>query len=368
MATGKMPGVAIIGAGVIGLSIGWTLARAGVSVTVFERDRAGRGASFAAGGMLAATLESEEMPAALSVLARRSLVLWPHFAREVEQASGMEVFYRGEGTILMALDAPGREDLRRQFARLVEDGHDVRWLSCSEARALEPALAPDISGAILSPGDHQVDNRSLSAALAQAFLKAGGTLREETPVTRLLTEGDVCKGVVIDGGSVHADAVILAAGAWSAALGAAAVFPVKGHILALRTDAPPLRHVVWAPDAYLAPRRDRVVVGATVEKVGFDDSIVPATIERLRQAACRAVPTLGKLPICERIVGFRPGTPAGLPLIGPSHTRSLILATGHYRNGILLAPVTAEIVAELVLKDNFAPLATGLAPKRDARA
>lgn len=366
MATGKTLRVAIVGAGVIGLSIGWKLARAGASVTVFERGRAGRGASFAAGGMLAATLESEEKPAALARLARHSLSLWPHFADELEGVSAVPIHYRSEGTLLIALGAADSQALQARFARLHKDAREVSWLDGAETRALEPNLAPEVWGAILSPGDHQVDNRNLSQALAEALCREGGKLCEESLVTNLLIEGDICKGVVVAGAPQHADVVIVSAGAWSGALGVDAVRPVKGQMLSLAVDptAPLLRHVVWAPDAYLVPRTDRVIVGATMEEAGFDESIVPATIETLRMAACRALPALAVCPIIERWMGFRPGTADGLPFIGPSRFANLIFATGHHRNGILLAPVTAEIVAELVLQARLSPLAAAFDPRR----
>lgn len=359
----------IVGAGIIGLSIGWKLAQAGISVTVLERGRAGGGTSRAAGGMLAATLETEEKPEPLRELSRQSLALWGSFARALERASGIPVSYRTEGTILVALGEAHADALRTRFEKLCAEGRQVSWLDGKETRNLEPALTSEVAGAIFSPGDHQVDNRAVMRALVQAFRNAGGRLCEQSPVTGLVMEDGVCKGAMVNGVPWSADFTIIAAGAWSAELGAKSIHPVKGQILSLGivTGAPGLRHVVWVPDAYVVPRHDRIVVGASMEEVGFDDTIDPAVIEGLRSAACRAFPVLAGCPVIEREIGFRPATGDGLPLVGASGSKNLIFATGHHRNGILLAPITAEIVSELVFKGTTMPLAASFAPGRNLR-
>ncbi|HEX7388748.1 MAG TPA: glycine oxidase ThiO [Acidiphilium sp.] len=348
--------IAIIGGGVIGLALGWRLVQRGAAVTVFERDTAGHGASHAAAGMLAAASETEPGEAALGVLNRISQSLWPDFAAELEAASGMEVGLRREGTLLVALNRDDAAKLRHDMAFQKSQGIDLEWLTAAEAREREPYLAPGLTGAVFSPRDIQVDNRRVAPALAEAFRRSGGDLRENTPAERVETaQGRAC-GVVAQGELHKADMVILAAGAWSGgfALPVAAppVRPVKGQLIAVQMDLadPLLRHVVWAPRAYLVPRADgRLIVGATVEERGFDTTITAGGLYALLDGAWRAVPGIEELPVIETWVGFRPGSRDDAPILGPSGLPGLFFATGHHRNGILLTPVTADAMAETIL-------------------
>ncbi len=353
-----MPRVAIIGAGVAGLGIGWRLADAGCQVTIFERDEAGHGASWAAAGMLAAGLEAEPGEERLLVLNLESQRLWPAFRAQLEAASGRAIGYRAEGTLAVALTRDDAERLRFSFEFQRRLDIELAWLSGADARRREPHLRPGIAAAVFSPHDHQVDNRRLSRALAAAFVQAGGDLREHAAVGAIDIDASRVRGVVVDGQRHPADVVVLAAGAWSAALDGLPdaarppVRPVKGQMLALRMDPerPVLRHVLWAPKGYLVPRADgRLIVGGTVEERGYDQQLTAGGVLALLEAAWRALPAIEDLPIDELWVGLRPTSRDDAPILGPTPVEGLVLATGQHRNGILLAPIVAQAVSELIL-------------------
>ena len=352
------PNVAIIGAGVIGLAIAWRLAQRGAKVTIFDKGVAGSGASHAAAGMLAAHLEAEPREENLVALNRASQALWPAFAEEIEAATGMSVGLRAEGTLLLALTGDDQSRLKHVLAFQQSLGLPLEWLTTAEVRRREPHLTPSITGAIFSPQDHQVDNRAVAAALRAAVLKADVTLREQAAVEQVVTNDGRVTGVGVAGETVAADIVILAAGAWSRGISGLPISalppvrPVKGQMLALRMDpkAPLLTHVVWAPGAYLVPRHDgRLLIGATVEEKGFDANLTAGGQLALLEATWRALPGIEELPIDEMWVGFRPGSRDDAPIIGPSSIPGLVYATGHYRNGILLTPITAEAIATLII-------------------
>ena len=355
----KTPTVAIVGAGVIGLGIAWRLAARGTSVAVFDKGAAGAGASHAAAGMLAACAEAEPGEDALVALGRESQARWPGFAAELEQASGIEVGLRPEGTLVLALTADDQARLNHQLVFQQKLGLPLQWISAAETRRREPHLAGKLAGAVFSPEDTQVDNRKLVAALRFAAEAAGVSIAEHRPVSAICSHAGRVDGVVLaDGVKIAADVVVLAAGAWSRSIAGLApelrppVRPIKGQMLALRMDAaaPLLNHVVWAPGAYLVPRRDgRLLVGATVEEKGYDTSLTAGGILTLLEAAWRAVPAVEELPIEEMWVGHRPGSRDDAPILGAGPIEGLIYATGHHRNGILLTPVTADAIARLVL-------------------
>jgi glycine oxidase len=352
------PRVIIVGAGVIGLGIGWRLARR-ADVTIFDRGKAGAGASHAAAGMLAACCEAEPSEDALIALGRQSQARWPAFAEELRRASGIDVELRQEGTLVLALTADDETEIMHRLAFQRALDLPLEWLSAAETRAREPRLVGKIVGALFSPQDHQVDNRKLTQALRVAAEAAGAKICEHRAVRQIVTQGGRATGVALEDGTMAAaDSVVLAAGAWSRSIGGLPpdrrppVRPIKGQMLALRMDAgaPLLRHVLWAPGAYLVPRRDgRLVVGATVEEKGFDDTITAGGMLTLLEAAWRAVPAIEELPIEEVWVGHRPGSRDDAPILGPGPLDGLFYATGHHRNGILLAPVTADAMARLVL-------------------
>jgi glycine oxidase len=356
----KKPTVAIVGAGVIGLGIAWRLAARGTSVAVVDKGAAGAGASHAAAGMLAACAEAEPGEDALVAFGRESQARWPGFAAELEQASGIDVGLRPEGTLVLALTADDQARLNHQLVFQQKLGLPLQWISAAETRRREPHLAGKLAGAVFSPEDTQVDNRKLAAALRIAAEAAGVSITEHRPVSAISSHAGRVDGVMLaDGVKIAADVVVLAAGAWSRSIAGLAaelrppVRPIKGQMLALRMDAaaPLLNHVVWAPGAYLVPRRDgRLLVGATVEEKGFDTSLTAGGILTLLEAAWRAVPAVEELPIEEMWVGHRPGSRDDAPILGAGPIEGLIYATGHHRNGILLTPVTADAIARLVLE------------------
>jgi glycine oxidase len=356
--------IAIIGGGVIGLAIGWRLAAAGRKVEIFERGDAGHGASWAAAGMLAAGSEVEPGERTLFGLLKHSQSLWPAFAAELAEVSGIDVELKTEGTISVALSQDDLGRLRQTYALQQQLGVTSRWLSRIEALEYEPYLNPRLAGALLVTGDHQVENRILVAALKTAFSRAGGILYEQAGDVAIRIERNHVVGVTAGGIEYPAETIIVAAGAWTpdvAGLPPAdcpPVRPVKGQMLALAMDpaAPILTHVLWTPKAYLVPRRDgRLLIGATTEERGFDTTLTAGGILSLLESAWRALPGVEELPIVESWAGFRPGSRDDAPILGTTGTEGLILATGHHRNGILLTPATADAIAHLVLTGETDP-------------
>ena len=362
--------VAVIGGGVIGLSIAWRLGQLGAAVSLFEAGICGREASWAAAGMLAAQIETEPTEEGLLPLARDSQRLWPDFAAELEGVTGLPVGYRTEGTMMVALTRDDAEKLR--FTHDLHRRMDlpIAWLSAAEVLAREPHLNPRLSGGVFSPLDGQVDNRLVAAALVKACRAVGCSINENSRVDGIDVANGRVAGLRLQGNGegdalrYHAaDIVVMAAGAWSRGIQGLPtrrrlpVRPVKGQMLALRMDAssPLLRHVVWAPNCYLVPRLDgRLIVGATTEERGFDRSQTAGGTLALLDGAWRALPAIEELPIDEMWCGFRPGSRDDLPILGTTDIDGLILATGHHRNGILLTPITAKTIAETIM--------TGTAP------
>jgi glycine oxidase len=369
--------IVVIGAGIIGLGIAWRLAQRGANVSVFDSGLVGRGASHAAAGMLAACAEAEPAEESLIALCRNGQARWPAFAAELEQASGLSVDLRCEGTLVIAPTADDQSHLHHQFSLQKDLGLPVEWISAAELRRREPHIG-NATGAVWSPEDHQVDNRKVVAALHVAAETAGVTIHENQPVREIAVSGGHVSHLVLDNGThVIADIVVLAAGAWSRNVGGLPnearlpVRPIKGQMLALQMDpaAPLLNHVVWAPGVYLVPRKDgRLLIGATVEEKGFDISLTAGGVLALLEAAWRAIPSIEELPIQEMWVGHRPGSRDDAPIIGPGPVEGLIYATGHHRNGVLLAPLTADVVANFVLDGVLDPIAKPFGLSRFARS
>lgn len=371
------PSVAIIGGGVIGLAIGWRLAQAGCPVEIFERGEAGKGASWAAAGMLAAGVETEPGELALHALNRASQLAWSDFAAELEKATGQSVELRREGTLMVALNRDDVAQLRYTYDFQRAQGIALDWLSGAQARQREPFLHPNVAAAVFCAGDHQVENRKLVRALRAAFLAAGGKLHEHQRVAAIEVTGTRVTGLRLETHSIAADAVVLAAGAWSAeiaglpALARPPVRPIKGQMLSLRMDPshPLLRHVVWTPRVYLVPRIDgRLIVGATSEERGFDHNLTAGGVFSLLEGAWRALPGVEELPIDEMWVGFRPGSRDDAPILGSGELDGLFYATGHHRNGILLTPVTARAVADFILTGAMAEVCRPFTIARFAKA
>lgn len=372
----RNPDVVIIGGGIIGLAVAWRAAREGLAVTVADDDPAG-GASHAAAGMLCPVTEAHYGEEPLLALNLASARRWPSFAAELEAASGAGVGYRAEGTLAVAFDDDdlrALDDLHRYHLELGLGGERLRAREC---RSLEPLLSPRLRGGILVTGDHQVDTRAVTAALLTAARAAGVALRRER-VAELCVAGGRTTGVRLAGGEVvAAGATVLAAGCWSSALpglpasAAPPVRPVKGQILRLRGPADPallghnLRGLRQGRSVYLVPRSDgRIVVGASVEEKGFDTTVTAGAVRELLEDAGELVPALAELELVEAIARLRPGTPDNAPLIGAGALPGLVVATGHYRNGVLLAPVTADAVAALLTTGTVPEVAAPFSPLR----
>jgi glycine oxidase len=349
--------VAIVGAGVIGLAIGWRLAAAGFNVALFERDEAGAGASGAATGMLAAATELEPGGADLLALALESQRLWLPFRAELEEETGIDIDYRDEGTLTVAVGRDEVERLRFRHELQTRAGLATQWLDGAATRALEPALRPSVTAGIFCADDHQVDPRRLVPALRRAVVARGGRLVEQVPVYSLDIEGGKVNGVVTPEGLCRAAVVILANGAWAGTrelTGDALVVPVrplKGQAMGLRANARtglPM-HVVWTDQVHLAPKAGgRLVLGSTVEECGFDHSITAGAVFALLEGARRALPSIEDMEIEAIWTGFRPTSDDDAPILGACGIAGLALATGHHRNGILLAPGTAQAICDLV--------------------
>ena len=350
------PDVVVIGGGVIGLSVAWRAAQRGHSVCVLERGELGCGASHVAAGMLAPVTEADPGELTLLELGLRSARAWPAFAAELQQASGMDPGLRRCGALVVARDSDEAQALERELALRTELGLDVQRLLPSAARKLEPALAPTIRLALSVPGDHVSDPRATVLALAEASRRAGAALCTGTEVRRIAFDGARITGVELAGGRVvPARQVVVAAGAWSGALpglpasAAIPLRPVKGQILRLRDPhgSGLLQRVVRFDGGYIVPRGDgRYVLGATTEERGFDTTVTAGGLYELLRDAGELVPGVHELVVEETAAGLRPATPDNAPLLGADpDVEGLVWATGHYRNGVLLAPLTGEIVA-----------------------
>ncbi|HYG91617.1 MAG TPA: glycine oxidase ThiO [Azospirillum sp.] len=375
--SGRSLSVAVIGAGVIGLGIAWRLAAAGARVAVFDQGAAGHAASHAAGGMLAACIETEPGEEWMLPLNRESQLRWPAFTRELEAYTGQSVELRTEGTLVIGHTADDMARLRFLHEFQIGLGLPIELLSGAETRKREPYLQPGVAGALYSREDHQVENRKLASALHAAVLKAGGRVHENTKVTRVELRGGRATGVWIGDALHEADVVVLAAGSWSRGiegLPASArppVRPIKGQMLSLRMDPanPLLRHVLWTPTGYMVPRLDgRLLVGATSEERGFDTTLTAGGIFSLLEGAWRAIPGVAELPIDEMWVGFRPGSRDDAPILGFGDVEGLVYATGHHRNGILLVPVTADAIARLILTGETDPAVAAFGIQRFVEA
>lgn len=372
----------------IGLSVAWRARERGMSVTVIERDQIGGGASRVAAGMLAPVAEVEfgEAGRRLLELGLRSAEIWPAFASALEARAGAEVGLMRTGTLLVARDEDEARELERQIAFRDSLGLRAERLRPSEARQREPALAPTVRLALEAPDDHSVDPRLLLSALRSACESTGVKLREHVRAISIDADagGTRVTGVTLAsaadsdraGGEecLAAGQVVVAAGAWVEqieGLPAAVrvpVRPVKGQLLRLRDPAGPglLRRVVRFEGGYLVPRADgRYVLGATVEERGFDTQATAGGVYELLRDAHELVPGVSELEIEELCVGLRPGTPDNAPAIGRGAPEGLAWACGHYRNGILLAPLTAELLVAVLAGEQPAdPLLLACAPER----
>jgi len=342
---------------VIGLACGWRAAQRGLRVCVLERGRPGHGATHAAAGVLAPETDVEPGREAFVPLAHRSSDLYPAFAAELAELTGLDIGYERSGTLYVAFDRDELAAIRREHDLHRRLGLASEWLGSAACRTLAPGLAPQCAGGLHAPHEGQVDPRTLALALAAAFEAAGGELRAGADVVGGVRDGGrLCGVVTADGARVSAGQVLLAGGAWSAActLGGepVPVRPVKGQVLRLRgpTDAPPAECMIRTERVYVVPRRSgEVVVGASVEERGFDTTVTAGGVYELLREAYRALPDIAELELAEAFASLRPGSPDNGPLLGEWGDAGLLVATGHHRNGILLTPVTAEAMTALLL-------------------
>lgn len=353
--------VVVIGAGLIGLAIAFELVERGASVRVYDRGEPAHAASWAGAGLLAPYTERITNEALLALCAA-SLDEYPAFVRRVHYASGIDAHLRLDGVLYAAFEAGGRDTLQEHARALQARDIGCEMLDRSQALAAEPWLGAGLIGALLKPTEGHVDNRRLGRALAAACVARGARVEQSGSIDVEFDARRV-RGVRTDRGFVGARGVVNACGAWAAQLRGIPpacvppIRPVKGQMIALNVPSGFVRRATWVPGAYLVPRDDgRLLIGATVEATGFDERVTAEGVHELLHAALRAAPSLGGFTMTESWAGLRPATPDGLPILGPTPIEGFFLATGHYRNGILLAPATARLIAGAIEHDEFAPL------------
>jgi glycine oxidase len=359
--------VAIAGGGVIGGAIALELARAGLRVAVFDRQQAGQEASWAGAGILSPAPENPGM-VAMVPLGKAGLALYPEFVGWVEEISGKNIGFRPKGT----LEALFSHDTKAELSTIIALHHGLGLkaepLRAEDARELEPALSEEVEAAVLRPDEGSVDNRVLTAAILKAAERSGAEIYSGDGAKAIWRNGDRCAGLVLRNDKVEAKWTIIAAGCFSATIEGIAryvpVRPAKGQMVALRADDLEMERVLWSEKIYLVPRNDgRILAGATVEYAGFDKRTTAGGIEKILSAAIDLAPGLANARIEETWAGLRPDSPDHLPILGPTDVDGLLTATGHFRSGILLAPITARLVREWITEqrvstdwDRFSPL------------
>lgn len=348
----------IVGGGIIGSAIAADLIRAGIRCTLVEKGALLQEASAAAAGMLGAQVEIHR-PGAFYELCRYSQQLYRKWTEELEELSGVSPQYIDQGIVRIAWNEEDENELRSRLPWI----QDAQWLEADEFRELEPALSSHIRGGLHFPMDHQVQPVQLAHTLQAALRKLGCDIREWTPVFSLIERGGRVVGIRTAEGELYADHVILCAGAWSSALTEPLglklpMFPVKGQCISIRPPAPLIRKTVFTKGCYIVPKKDgTMIVGATQEEAGFDKRCLVSAVGALHAKAAALLPALEQAELVSTWAGLRPGTRDELPFIGSSSKApGLLFATGHYRNGILLAPGTGKLMTQLVL---------GQSPDRD---
>jgi glycine oxidase len=369
----KNTDVLIIGGGVIGLAIARELYRKGVrQITVVERASLGQEASHAAAGMLAPSAETEKLDDFFR-LCNESNKLYPEFAAELLEETDIDIELDRQGTLYVALTDDDSAEIRRRFEWQRGAGLAVEYLTARETRAIEPFLSPDVRESLFFPGDWQVENRKLLQALEKFAASSGIGIRENTKIKQLLIENGKCAGAASETEKFFAEQVILATGAWTSLIETEnlvmpPVKPVRGQMIAFHTAKRLFQKVIYSPRGYLVPRADgRVLAGATVEDAGFDKSVSREGIEFLRENALEIAPSLVNLEIAEKWAGLRPLAADGLPVLGSfPQVENLRFATAHYRNGILLAPLTAKLLAEKTVENKDSDYLKIFSPERFA--
>lgn len=353
--------VIIIGGGVIGLTIARVLAQRGVrQVTLIERGRLGAEASWAAGGILAPQVEVDDRNAFFQ-LACASRDLYPEFAVSLKEETGVDVELDTTGTLSLGFTSKDETELRRRYEWQQGEGLEVEWLTGAQVRRLEPCISDKVVCGLRFPRDFQIDNRRLLNALVRANEELGVHLITGLSVKAIRIEHERVYGVETASGFVDAPIVVVAAGAWSSLIGlprlpAFQIEPVRGQMLCFEASPQIARHVLYSSSGYLVPRLDgRVLAGSTSEHAGFDKSVSKEGIDAITSMALEIVPGIAALPMIDSWAGFRPRAKDDLPVLGSStEATGLLYATGHYRNGILLAPITGKILADEIV-DGIVP-------------
>jgi len=350
--------VIVVGGGVIGLCCAWRLAHCGARTIVLDRAEPPAGATRVAAGMLAPIGELAFGEPELLRMTIAAAEIYPDFVAELEAASGLGSGYARHGALHIALDRDEAAELRRVHDLQRSLGLGAEWLPPRRCRELEPGLTPSFSGGVHAPDEGAIDPRQMTVALLAALAKQGVEVRSGADVVAPILGGERLEGVRTGAGEeLRADHVVLATGAWAGAEGwlpeaaRPRVRPVKGEILELRSadGTPPCEQIVASERVYLVPRPDgRLIVGATTEERGFDATVTAGGVHELLREAYRLLPDVAEMELVEAMAGLRPGTPDNLPLIGPGAIEGLVLACGHYRNGILLAPLTGAAIAGLL--------------------
>jgi glycine oxidase len=359
--------VAVAGGGVIGGAIALEVSRAGMRVGVFDRQQPGQEASWASAGILSPAPESPAM-IAMVPLGKMSLALYPEFVAQVEEISGMNTGFRSKGTLEALFSGDAKAELSTIIALHHGLGLKAEPLRAADARELEPALSEDVEAAVLRPDERSVDNRILTSAVLEAARRSGAEIFADNGVKAIWREGQRCAGLILQNEKVEATWTIIAAGCFSAAIDGVAAYaplrPAKGQMVALRAEDVEIERVLWGEHIYLVPRNDgRILAGATVEYAGFDKRTTAGGIEKILSAAIELAPGLANARIEETWAGLRPDTPDHLPILGPTDMDGLLMATGHFRSGILLTPITARLIREWITEqsvsvdwDRFSPL------------
>ncbi len=359
--------VAIAGGGLIGGSIALELERAGLRVGLFDKQEPGKEASWASAGILSPAPESPAM-IALVPIGKASMALYAEFVAMVEELSSRSVGYRAKGTLEVLTSRHAREELSTIIALHHGLGLRAEPISAADARELEPSLREDVEAAVLRPAEASVDNRLLTQAILAGAKKTGVEIFAGNGVESILREGDKCAGFIAGGEKISAGHTVIAAGCFSAQIqGAedyAPVRPAKGQMVSLTCPDAKIERVLWGDEIYLVPRNDgRTLAGATVEYAGFDRTLTAGGLKKLLSAAIDLVPAFEHARVEETWAGLRPDSPDHLPILGPTDLQGLVIATGHFRSGVLLTPITAKVVREWITLgnagtewDRFSPL------------
>ena len=369
----KSPSVIVVGAGIVGCTVAYELARSGASVHVIETRAPGQGATRASAGILAPDIEGHGSTL-LRLLGRRSIAMYDDFIAQLRAAGGQEIVYQRNGTFELAFSDDDVHRLEELAAALKHDRIESRWLAPGEFDAIEPHAAKSARGALLIPIHGFVGVTALTHAAAAAAQNYGATIASGTGAIRIFAAPGGRTGVEAMNAKWEADRVVLAAGSWSSMITVqdadqVPVKPIRGQLIQLKFEPGAIRRVIWGPDGYLVPWPDgSVLVGSTVEDVGFDEQHTDEAVAKLRAAAASLVPSLARAELTGIRTGLRPKGPDDLPMIGSSKVvPGLIYATAHYRNGVMFAPLTIKLVGDLVFDRPADPALGDLDPARVGR-